>query len=259
MLQQAHIELSFYKIGRDLLPVDLKADGNSAVLLVNYFGFLTDQVTVLAARFQRVIIDNAHAFYVPPVMREGIMNIYSCRKFFGVCDGALLIGKGICRQSLETDSSWRRATHLIKCYETGTNGAYAESKACEDDLTAIREMSPFTRRVLQGVNYEEVATKRSKNAVHLHARLSKWQCLPLSVEGAVPYLYPLLIDHDIHSALVARHIYVAYLWRPLLDNAWNGTIEQEYTSNIVALPVDQRYGPEQMDELASVVESILQE
>ena len=258
MLRKTGVELCFYGIDRDFLPVDVHDEPDSALLLVNYYGLLTEKLEPFLRRFDKVILDKAHALFAPPVLREGVMNVYSFRKFVGVSDGGCLIGKGIERPELELDQSHPRAMHLFKCYETGTNGAYAESKASENSLEAFRLLSPLTRRILQGVDYGRIENKRRENAKCLHERLADVQRLRFSLDGSAPYLYPLLLDRDIHRALVERHIYVPYLWSQLLDEAWNGTTEQEFARNIVALPVDQRYGEAEMCRLAEIIEEILQ-
>ncbi len=185
------------------------------------------------------------------------MNVYSCRKFLGVSDGALLVGMGIDDFALETDSSWSRSIHLLKCYETGTNGAYEEHKAAESSLEGFRLMSPLTRRILEGIDYTEICSRRRKNTEVIHRILAEIQLLPLELGDNALYLYPLLLKRDIHRELVSRSIYVPYLWAHLLGPKWNETQEQIFTRNLIPLPIDQRYTPEDMEWLASTVMEVL--
>lgn len=257
MLRESGIELAFYAIGPDLLPADLPEDPQAPVLLVNYFGLLTGPTEALSRRFCRVILDQCHAFFAPPILREGVMNIYSCRKFIGVSDGAYLIGKGIAAPALKEDVSWPRARHLFKCIETGTNGAYAESKFCEGDLGGFKAMSALTRRVLQGVDFDAIALRRNRNARILEERLCHRQRLALPVGSAAPYVYPLLLDRDIHRQMVQRHVYTPYLWSTLPEHC--GALEQEYSRCLLPLPVDQRYDEADMARLAQIVEEALKD
>ena len=253
-IEQSGVETCFYHIDHEMLPREQIPDkADTAVLLVDYYGLLSGKLRILAEKYSKVILDSAHAFFAQPVLREGVMNVYSLRKFLGVSDGALLIGKGIVKPDLEQDISFHRATHLFKCYETGTNGAYEENKFCERDLTGFKTMSALTHRLLCNADYKAIASKRRRNAQLLEKKLSSIQGLNLLVEESSPYMYPLLLDHDIHKELVSRHIYIPYLWAPLLESKWVGTIENQYSRNVLALPVDQRYNEDDMELLSEIV------
>ena len=257
MLERMDVELDFYRIGEDMLPRDVKDREDTAIILVNYFGIIGQKLLAYSRGFSRVIFDNAHAFYAPPVLEEGVMNVYSCRKFFGVSDGAYLIGKGIVKPELEEDISSIRAIHLLKSLEMGTNAAYAENKQNEAALCGkMLAMSPLTKAILQSVDYDAVAAKRQRNFKYLHQRLKPIQQLSISEEAPVPYMYPLLLDRDIHRELVKHRIYVPVLWSQLLEPAWKGTVEQRYSANIVPLPLDQRYDEEQLERMVKILESV---
>lgn len=258
MMESMDVEIEYYHIGEDLLPADVENEPDSAIILVNYFGVVGKKLNKFSKNFSKVIFDQAHAFFMPPVMQDGVMNIYSCRKFLGVCDGAYLVGKGILKPELERDVSSVRAIHLLKSMELGTNSAYMESKHNEEVLGEKRlAMSVLTERILQSVDYEEVAAKRRKNFQYLHRRLQKIQKLEIPETDPVPYAYPLLLDRNIHKELVQKHIYVPVLWSQLLEPQWNGTLEQMLSSNIVPLPLDQRYDEVQLEQMVRIVEICL--
>ncbi len=62
---------------------------NEALLYVNYYGLKQRYVEQLANKTgDRLIVDNTQAFYAKPI--AGIDTFYTCRKFFGVPDGAYL-------------------------------------------------------------------------------------------------------------------------------------------------------------------------
>lgn len=256
MLSRMDVELSFYRISEDFIPVGIKAEPNAAVILVNYFGVMGQDFQALVDMYPNVIIDNAHAFFTPPVFREGVMNIYSCRKFFGVSDGAYLIGTGISKPVLQQDVSSGRSGHLLVSLELGTNAAYMDNKHNEQVLGEGKYgMSLLTQRILEGVDYDYVARKRRENYRYLHERLKHLQQLSIRCDNPVPYAYPLLLDRDLHKQLVQRRIYVPLLWAQLLEEKWNGTLEQRYSANILPLPLDQRYGKEELEKMAEQIES----
>ena len=260
MLERMDVQVEYYRIGEDLLPLDLPNRADSAVILVNYFGVMGSKLRAFAQGYDRVIFDQAHGFFTPPVMEDGVMNVYSCRKFLGVSDGAYLIGTRIAKPELPQDVSSPRASHLFTSLELGTNAAYGDNKRNEEALGASRlGMSELTRQILEGADYEQVAERRRRNYRYLHRRLERLQLLELPEEDPVAYAYPLLLPRDIHRALVQRRIYVPVLWSQLLEPSWDGTLEQRYSANIVPLPLDQRYDEADMERMAQIVEECLRE
>lgn len=257
MLRGLDVQLSFYHIGEDFLPVGLQDEKDSAVILVNYFGVISQKLLQFSQQFKNVIIDQAHGFFTQPVLREGVMNVYSCRKFLGVCDGAYLIGKNLRRMELQQDVSYERATHLLKSIELGTSGAYAESKHNEQVLgEAPKQMSLLTKRILSGIDYTSVEEKRKANFRYLHRELKDLQQLK-GLEESAAYMYPLLLDKDIHKELVREHIYVPLLWSQLMEPEWDGSLEQKYSACIVPLPMDQRYDESHLEKLVQIIRRVL--
>lgn len=253
MLNKEGFSIRYYHIGEDLLPLDITPENDEVMILVNYFGILDHAIRSEYKKYPKVILDQAHSFYFAPILEEGVMNVYSCRKFFGVCDGAYLVGKEVKEQEIPEDSSWQRAGHLLRCIEEGTNGAYADSKRSEESLSELLKMSPLTRYIMSGIDYEYVRQKRNLNYQYLTEQTCDLQLLKASDTDAVPYAYPLLLDQDIHAKLVAQHVYVPYLWAPLLEEKWEGTTENRYTKYIVPLPLDQRYDQKYLDEMIRIV------
>ena len=258
MLQTLDIQLDFYRIGPDFMPINVDPDEDTAIILVDYFGVVGEKLLSFGKQFKKVIFDFAHSFFTPPVLRDGIMNVYSCRKFLGVCDGAYVIGNHLKKPTLEQDVSSSRAIHLFKSMELGTNAAYQENKANEEILgEAQLKMSAFTQRILDGIDYERVMEKRRKNYRFLQQQLKDLQLLSLPEDGPVPYMYPLLLDRDIHKQLVAEHIYVPVLWSQLLEPQWDGSLEQTYSANIVPLPLDQRYDESHLEKMVQIIKQIV--
>lgn len=258
-LHKEGYEVSFYPLGADLLPrlEDCNPQAGDALLLADYFGFSGDFIRELIPQYERVVVDNALAFYSGPVAREGVVSIYSCRKFFGVSDGAYAIGVGVEQPPFETDCSSGRASHLVRSIEFGTNAAYKESVVNEDLLgTGCRLMSGLTRRILDSVDYESVRQARRRNFRKLDDLLAEAQELTVRLpEGAVPSGYPLLTKRPLRQALVARHVYVPRMWSPWIGNSNVDKASAEYlfSNNMSYLPIDQRYDESDMTVLAGIV------
>jgi hypothetical protein len=64
----------------------------------------------------------------------------------------------------------------------------------------------------------------------------------------VPMVYPFLHKNgeQIRSYLIKNHIYVAQYWPNKLIRPLLGSFEDELTNDLVAIPIDHRYGKEEM-------------
>ena len=111
------IEYGHYKINKDFMPIfNQELLGNEFLYIVNYYGQLTNEmITYLKQKHERIIIDNTHAFFQKPI--QNIDTIYSCRKFFGVPDGAYLSTDCLLDEELEIDISKDRMSHILGRFE----------------------------------------------------------------------------------------------------------------------------------------------
>lgn len=258
MLQSFDLEAVFYNIDKNFMPVNINAESGDIVLLVNYYGIMNDAICRYAEKFEKVILDQSHGYYYEPLLRAGIMNVYSCRKFVGVPDGAYLIGLNLEKPEIERDESFGRVLHLCKSIERGTNAAYKENKDNEYYLEHnYLRMSLLTQKILDSANDTDIIHKRCSNFSFLHEKLKELQNLSISEKNIIPYMYPLLLDKDVHQELVRRKIYTPVLWSHLLDAKWEGTLEQRYAKCLIPLPVDQRYSEKDMEYLVNVIYSVI--
>ena len=86
--QKLNVEYDFYHIDINFEIVqEISLQEGEALLYTNYYGLKQQYVQRLACQYgNRLIVDNTQAFYAEPV--KGIDSFYTCRKFFGVTDGA---------------------------------------------------------------------------------------------------------------------------------------------------------------------------
>ena len=89
---------------------------------------------------------------------------------------------------------------------------------------------------------------REENFLLLHEALKNYNELmiaPEEVDG--PMVYPLLLSKKgVKEFLIRSKIYVATYWREVLTRVGPGTTEHKFTEYLVPLPIDQRYGAEDM-------------
>ena len=259
-LRRLSIPYRFYRINQDLEPqIDFLMEENACLLYTNYFGIKQDTVKRLAREVKNLIVDNAQAFFCPPA--EGIDTFYSCRKFFGVPDGAYLYTESNTRLSLESDISVYRFSHLIKSIDLSIETGYHDYLKNNVVLgnNPIKKMSVLSQRILSGVDYENCRCIRNANFQHLHQSLSAVNKLNIdlrNIDG--PMVYPLLIDQSgARKALIARKIFVATYWPNVLEWASEDLFEHYLSKHLLPLPVDHRYRTKDMDHMLEVLGSLL--
>lgn len=251
------IRYSFYHINESLeisTPISL-SDGE-ALLYINYYGLKQDYIDSLAKRYgSQLIADNTQAFFARPV--GGIDTFYSCRKFFGVPDGAYLYCGRSLKQDLQQDRSWERMDYLLKRIDVSTEEAYVDFCEHEEHLIGnpIRKMSNLTSRIMSSIDYQRVAQCRRNNYKLLHKTLNNKNSVSLPLlDDAVPMVYPFLTDdRNLRQRLIDSKIYVARYWPNVLD--WCDVRSKEFklTNQLLSLPVDQRYGTEEMKRIIELI------
>ena len=234
----------------------LKAD--EALLYTNYFGLKQRYVEQLAEKTgTRLMVDNTQAFYAKPI--QGIDTFYTCRKFFGVADGAYLYTDKVLDAEFEQDESWGRMAHLLKRIDLSAEEGFADFRKTDDSLDnqPIRKMSKLTQRIMQSIDYEAAAKKRRKNFMMLQEALGGENNLELPLdEEAVPMVYPYLVPvKGLREKLIENKIFVARYWPNVLDWTTKDDIEYLLACQMQPLPIDQRYGEEEMNKIIEIIKS----
>ena len=227
-----------------------------ALLYTNYFGLKQRYVEQLAKIYgPSLIVDNTQAFYAKPI--PGIDTFYTCRKFFGVPDGAYLYCDKELDEEIEQDYSYDRVAHLVKRIDLSAEDGYKDFRRVDDGLDnqPIRKMSKLTQRMMQGVDYEAAAQRRRANFQMLHEALGKENNLELPLNGdAVPMVYPYLGPVEgLREKLIENKIFVARYWPNVLEWTTEGDIDYLLAYQMQPLPIDQRYGLDDMNRIISIV------
>ena len=251
-----HCSYAFYNIDESFKPLLAEKIGpNEYVYIVNYFGILQDdEIVELQRRYGRIILDNVQVFFKKP--NNGIDCIYSCRKFFGVPDGAYLYTNTRINRELDVDDSSNRMTHLFGRKKDGASAHYNDFKSNDASFKELplRTMSPQTHNLLKHVDYLKVKTQRDINFLFLDQKLRHYNKLNIGESMSNgPYCYPLLINNGqkLRKKLIANSIYVPLLWPDI--NMPNDSVENNYINNILPLPCDQRYSLEDMESMVDLI------
>ncbi len=247
----------YYSISKEFLPIfDKELTANEFLYVVNFFGQLKEQyIQNLKQHFHNVILDNVQAFFQKPL--KGIDTIYSCRKFFGVSDGAYLATTSFLEKKLDVDSSKDRMEHLLGRFEYGASEYYEKFKENDNSFVdlPLRYMSRLTHNILGVIDYEKVQKKRNENYKVLANFLDEKNELSLmKIKG--PYCYPFYCKNgmEVKKRLAQKRIFVPTLWPNVLT--LDKTLEKDYAENILPLPCDQRYGEEEMKSILREMKNV---
>lgn len=250
VLVEYRIDFEYYNIDKKFNPLLNKTiDKDEYVYIVNYFGQLSNtRIQYFKEQYKNIIVDNTQAFFQKPI--DGIDTIYSCRKFFGVPDGAYLSTDKFLEEKLEFDVSKNRMKHILGRYEGRASDYYNYFQKNDKDLKnePLKYMSKLTINILKAIDYAKVSDIRRKNYFYLDKKLKKINKLKL-LEPNVPFAYPLYLENgmEIKKKLIEEKIYIPTLWANVLDNVKPESIEYKYILNILPIPCDQRYGENEME------------
>lgn len=262
VIYKLNIKFEFYNINDKFEPIfdfsNIKED--ELFLYVNYFGICSNVVDELIDIKNKnnfnICIDNTQAFFIYPKGEDH--TIYSARKFFGVPDGAYLYTNKFLDKDLDKESGYDKMAHLIKRIDLNAQESYKDFKenSKRHSNQWIKEMSNISSRILKSIQYEDVIDKRNSNFKYINFNLSKYNKLKFDLNSQKgPMIYPLLIDNgvELRKFLISNKIYVAQYWNEVLDNVSSNSVESDFTNNLVALPIDQRYSIKEMDFIVQLI------
>lgn len=248
------VEKQFYHIGIDFKPVsDLELSDDEWLYLVNFYGQLdNDEIQGYVSKYGRVIVDQANGYFEKPL--PNVDTLYTCRKWFGVPDGAFLYTNATLEDEFPQDESFDRMRFLLGRYERTAGEFYSEYNANNKFFASepIKRMSKLTDNLLRGIDYDRVEKRRRENFEYLHKRLGGIN--QLNVKTAA-FMYPLMIENGvaIRKMLQAGKIFIPTLWPTVFKVAKPTDVEYTMTENILPLPIDQRYGIEDMEYMVQEV------
>ena len=110
------VEYGYYHINEKFEPIFNQTLGEDQWLyIVNFYGQLdNDYLTVWKQGYGRVIVDNAQNYFQMPV--KDMDTLYTCRKYFGVADGAILYTDTELDREIPQDVSFERMHFLLGRY-----------------------------------------------------------------------------------------------------------------------------------------------
>lgn len=255
--EQQGIQIERYQLDGELqvLLPQQKLGEKECLYLVNYYGQLTDE-RILAYQkiYGNIIVDHTHAFFQRP--RKGVDTLYSCRKFWGVSDGAYLATDAELLMDKPLDRSDKRMEHILGRYEENAGTYYQQmlQNAAQYEGMEIRRMSRLTENLLGAIDYEAGRSKREANYQTLSKLLPSENIFTrITPEGPFVYPYHHRDGLDLRRWLAGHKVFVPTYWKNILEECTEDSLEYQWAADILPLPVDQRYGEEEMKYMASLI------
>jgi hypothetical protein len=247
-------KLEHYNIDAKFMPIfDRKLAGDEYLYIVNYYGQITNEkVLDLKRKHKQIILDNTQAFFQRAL--PGIDTIYSCRKYFGVPDGAYLSTDTRLNEDLKVDVSKDRMTHILGRFEGKASDYYEhfQKNDASFKIEPLKYMSKLTHNILGAVDYKKVRRIRNENYSYLESELGGKNKLQLTTpDGAFAYPFYIKNGIEIRKAMAQKKIYIPILWPNVIKDTQEYCIEYNYAANILPLPCDQRYGLDEMKYIVS--------
>lgn len=275
-------KMVFYKL-KDNLQIDAddllnKISSSTAVVyLMHYFGALQSEELLSLLREEKekygftIIEDTTHGIFSVK-QTIGDYCVASLRKWFAVPNGGVLYTSDFSKLfSYEdvhksTDNDKAYAMMLKTMYLKGKldcNSQYRKIFAeCEDrfdEQSEILRISDYSEFLLGCFDVDEIVKKRKYNLNNLKNKLSSIGAKQICdfAEKDCPFALPVLVPdrYELHKYLMENEIYCAIHW------PFDGMAKSErplafsLSKSMISLPIDQRYGEEEMEYLFQVLKA----
>lgn len=225
-----------------------------------------------------IMEDVTQSYYLEGIGAEADYVAGSLRKWYPIPDGGFVAAEETIFQE-ELVSAERFTEKRIELltekwsYLYGEGSAEEKKRSKDRFLRKNREMEEWldrhegaakiswkTLHMLAGIDEEACREQRKKNYRYLYGKLEGktqfWPILP-ETDGAAPlYLAVYAREREeLQRFLTAHDIYAPVLWPVGKENESFLTEDERYIyGHMLALPMDQRYGREEMERAAMVLE-----
>jgi len=254
------IHISYYDVNEQFEPILSEAQKDIKWLyIVNMYGMLSaDELYALYGMKYNIIWDNAHDFFAKP--HPSMNTLYTCRKFFGVPNGGYLYTTNEMEKPIQIETlEVVNLEHLMGRFEKDANTYYQAFQMNEECIqnAPFRMMSKFTRNLMCSYDYSRIKEIRENNFKKLHEYLEDINELNIQTVGT--YMYPLLYKdgENLRRKLQKRKIYVPCFWQNVFNQERRNSNSAYFATNVVPLPIDQRYDEEDMIYVASLIRDVL--
>lgn len=256
--------ISEYHIDENFMP---EIDATSlrrgdVVVWTNWLGCVPSSTKdAVVERFDaRLIIDNCHACFDEPI--HGAYNVFALRKVIGIPHGAYLVADELaeCGEGIPYESIDSGLAFLDRSSSDGANAAYIQYGENSERIGfSFKRMHPFVQAACAGLDLEEIACARRRNFAVLREELGDSLAAPwFDLDEGTPIWFPLYCEDDgLRQRLLENCVWVPRLWKRIFSTDEATEIELSLARWLLPLPIDQRYGEEDMIELSRLVKRLV--
>lgn len=265
-IKKLQLPYKLFHINQQLeIEDEITLNDDEYIIANNYYGIKDIYIQSLYKKYgNHLIVDCAQSFFT--TASPGIKAFYSTRKFVGVADGGIAyLGNesGVDLSFYDVEPTETHSDHLYIRKEQGPEAGFKIYQANEVKLDnqPIRLMSDTTRQILESVDYDMIRKIRRDNFKLLHNALNQTNLLSdicYFDEYCVPLVYPFYCNNasEVREMLRKNRTFTAQYWPNILRDCSPESVEYKLASNIVSLPVDQRYGEEDMKKIIEIIQKI---
>lgn len=253
----------------------------TAVYIMHYFGVL-QKAEVLCCIKQRqeefhyiIIEDTTHSFLTKKCT-IGDYQVCSLRKWFAIPDGGILYSRkpfmpdNNCRQCNPNSAKILEAMLLKQMYienKANTNTLYrrifAQQEENLDRQESVYALSEISSVILECTNLNTVIRQRKRNWNYISKNLRTPYVLPVYrriSDDTVPFAFLIKTENkdSFKNYMAENKIYCAFHWPVETEEQQKILVNLELQEHILSLPIDQRYGQEEMEYMIRVINSYRQ-
>lgn len=282
-------ELIFYSVDRELETAGeeifrLALEQDPGLVFIHpYYGSdtcrgLRRQLSALRRSGVMVMEDVTQSYYLQETARDADFIVGSLRKWYAVPDGGFVASDLPIAEEVLLDGeeyAGERLKPLVQKWEylqakglteeerrERRSAFYERNRSLEETLLdryeGVRRLSQISARILAQTDEEAARQRRAENYSVLYDKIRGMKRLwPILIkEDEAPLYFPVYVkERDaLQRFLGKRGIYAPVLW-PLAEQNKNELRGDEayLYEHMLALPVDQRYGMEEMEQIAQTL------
>lgn len=284
-ISQMGLECQFYRIldnfQPDLGSVESKLKEAQAIILVNYFGLISNSFfDELIKRIKNVnndivvIIDNVQNYFGMDNNLEFDYSFTSFRKWFPVPDGSSIIHRSGNKVEQLFPEGNECCENLFAKYKFAGNVLKSFNDIIGDDIcleliekgeTILSNSVPissidWTGKAMREINFHSVKDKRKHNARILHEGLEKLGIKHLYIENSIPLFIPIVFENEVKRNRIRKKMFDNKIFCPIhWDETWkrryNNVLDNDLSKHELSLICDQRYGMQEMNYQLEILEN----
>ncbi len=279
-------DLKMYEINEELgiekerFLEDIRESGVGVIIIHRYFGFDTmpdigeiiDGIRNLGIS---IIEDRTQCLYSDIELLDADFFVASLRKWHGIPDGGILVCKegvidgkplnvDVELEQAKVDAGHAKYNYLF--HHIGEKDSFLEKFRKAEDILDNRsqkyKISPFSYAMQASLDISGMKQKRRRNYAMLTKGIRSVEGIesvfPELQKGVVPLYCPIMVTERQHiqKFLCDRGIYAPIIWpKPDMLPDISGNRSKLY-QNMLCIPIDQRYGEEDMDRIVNVLSGV---